>query len=351
MKLESVLALKQQVLTEVDEKFGVNSNAPEAEQLLSQKPGDRVAVGYSQIAKNNFRLELRVQRHDQWAYTFAETVVEEVNGEANVEVIPVIEIPSGKDTKEANRCSPIIDRDAGALQIGLSIGPKDSGIGTLGAFISRRDGDYVLSCNHVMVRKKGASILKGHERGDSIYHPGRERNYRLDATREIGCLSNYLPLSEVEENDLDCAIAKLDSGWSYDGTSIPTGLSYPNEGKSISIMTNPDERLQRDMVVSKIGRTTCHTQGLVRAVDIDRLTVNMAGAGKLLFRNVFEIRSTTKEKPFSLPGDSGSLVFSEDGLEAIGLVFAGGYRDDGYKLTYVCKLQPILDWAEAKLLN
>jgi|GEM_PF-2624231 len=351
MKLESVLALKQQVLAEIDEKFGVNSNTPEAEQLLNQRPGKRVAVGYSQIAKNNFRLELRVQRHDQWAHTYAESVVADAKGEANIEVIPVIEIPSGKDTKEANRCSPILDRDTEALQLGLSIGPKDSGIGSLGAIISRRDGDYVLSCNHVMVRKNGALITHGNERGDSIYHPGREPNYRLDATREIGCLTNYIPLSKDEENDLDCAIAKLDSGWNYDIMRIPSGLQYPNEGRSISVMSNPDEHLRRDMTVGKIGRTTCYTQGLVRAVDIDRLTVNMPGVGKLLFRNVFEIRSATKEKPFSLPGDSGSLVFSEDGFEAIGLVFAGGYRDDGFKLTYVCKLQPILEWAHAKLLN
>ncbi len=116
-------------------------------------------------------------------------------------------------------------------------------------------------------------------------------------------------------------------------------------------MQDEEQTLQRDMVMCKIGRTTCYTRGVLRAVDLDRVPVNVPGEGILLFKNVIEIRSLTTDKPFSLPGDSGSLVFTEDGLEAIGIVFSGGWREDGYKVSYVCKLEPILKWANAELLN
>jgi len=349
MRYNSVVALKEEILNEIDSKISSDTSGPSVEQIIGQAPGDRIAVGYSQIEANNFRLELRIQRKDQWAFSFAEAVVKRAKGEANFEIIPQIEIPTAIESKEQVPRSPIIET-GGQLEIGISIGPRDSGVGTLGAFISRADGNYILSCNHVMVSTIGARITKSFTQGDSIYHPGREAGVRLDATREIAKLSNYVPLSRTEENDIDSAIAKLEDNWGHTVTQVPFGRHYPNEGRVITVMHKPDEQLQRDMVVCKIGRSTLYTRGLVRAVDIDRLPVRMYGQGNLLFSDVIEIRSIKKDEPFSVPGDSGSLVFTENGLEAIGLVFSGGWRNDSYKLTYVCKLNPILEWAEAQLL-
>ncbi len=137
MKYESVLALKEEILGEIDKKLGVESSEAEFEFLRGLRPENRIAVGYSQISKSNFRLELRIQRRDQWAFRFAEEVVESTNGETNFEIIPKIEIPSGRETKATPVCTPIIDRPE-SLQIGLSIGTRDSSIGTLGAFLSRQ---------------------------------------------------------------------------------------------------------------------------------------------------------------------------------------------------------------------
>jgi hypothetical protein len=54
------------------------------------------------------------------------------------------------------------------------------------------------------------------------------------------------------------------------------------------------------------------------------------------FENIWSIVSTTSEGPFSLPGDSGSLVRTSDNTQALGLVFAGGKG-----LSYVIPLQEL----------
>lgn len=353
MKYEAVLELKQELLEDIDSKLNETGGLHNFEAIVHQHPEDRIAIGHSQIEQGNFRLELRIQRRDLWAFKYAEALIERVKSEANYEIIPRIEIPAGTAAKAQVRCTPIIDHKAGRLQIGLSIGPKDSGVGTLGAFLARSDGNYILSCNHVMVSGTKPQILDEHGHGDAIFHPGRESGYRLDATRRIATLANYPIVSRTEENELDCAIAKLEPSWNYDVTQVPKGFNYPNEGQTITAMKDPDQQLRRDMIMCKIGRTTCFTRGLLRAIDIARLPVFLPGEGNVVFSEVLEVRSATKDEPFSLPGDSGSLVYTETekGLEAVGLVFAGGMREDGFKVSYVCKLNPILEWAKADLLN
>jgi hypothetical protein len=346
MNFASVLAFKQEVLAEINQKLIQPQSENLVEAILDQTPAKRIAVGYSQIKKNQFRLELRVQRRDRSAYRYAEAIVERARGDANLEIIPKIEIPSINEVRKTKPCTPIVERGQGALQLGMSIGPRDSGVGTLGAFLSRPDGDYILSCQHVMVAGNPGTA----NRRDPIFHPGREIDFQLDANCRIAGLENFVYFSRDTENQIDCAIAKLDSDWDYDMTRIPLNTGYPNEGKPITLMKNPEERLTRDTVMCKIGRSTCYTQGLLRAIDLDQLTVHLHGQGNLVFSNIIEIRSTSPDNPFSLAGDSGGLVFTED-LQAVGLVFAGGMREDGHKVSYVCRLDSILTWAKADLLT
>lgn len=351
MNYESVCDLKQEILHTIDTTLRFGKDGATSQALVRQPVEKRIAVGYSQVAEGEFRLELRIQRRDQWAYRFAEAQVERTHGEVNFEVIPRIEVPSRHAARSQGNCMPIVNLSDGRLHIGLSIGPNDGGTGTLGAFLSRKDGNYILSCSHVMVAGGSPVISSETVSGDPIFHPGREMGVRLDATRQIAQLSNYVLLSSQVENDIDCAIARLGDRWDYDTTRVPLNLTYPNEGRIITPMADPHLNLQRDMVVCKIGRTTCFTQGLVRAVGLDRLPVFVPDRGNVFFSDVIEIRSTQANQPFSLPGDSGALVYTDNGLEAVGLVFAGGEREDGYKVSFVCNLDPILKWAEADLLH
>jgi hypothetical protein len=77
------------------------------------------------------------------------------------------------------------------------------------------------------------------------------------------------------------------------------------------------------MEVKKFGRTTGLTQGEVEAKVTSPMAVEYVAKhfrGIVWFKDVWTVRG--KGEPFALQGDSGSLVVTEDGSEAVGMVFA-----------------------------
>jgi hypothetical protein len=85
------------------------------------------------------------------------------------------------------------------------------------------------------------------------------------------------------------------------------------------------------------------THGKVTAIELDDVVVGYDDElGELTFDNQIEIQSTGTG-PFSRGGDSGSLVYREDGV-AIGLLFAGSESggDNGSGLTYVNPIDAVL---------
>ena len=75
--------------------------------------------------------------------------------------------------------------------------------------------------------------------------------------------------------------------------------------------------------VSKIGRTTSVTYGQVTAIELDNVVVGYGDElGELTLRPTRSRSSPPGTGPFSRGGDSGSLVYREDGV-ALGLLFAG----------------------------
>jgi hypothetical protein len=97
-------------------------------------------------------------------------------------------------------------------------------------------------------------------------------------------------------------------------------------------------------VVSKIGRTTGFKQGLVKAIALDNVSVRTP-IGNLMFDDTIEIEWLPDKKPFSKPGDSGSVVFVEDDLSVIGLHFAGGHKQNGARrigVSYSCNIRTVL---------
>jgi hypothetical protein len=76
------------------------------------------------------------------------------------------------------------------------------------------------------------------------------------------------------------------------------------------------------MTVFKTGRTTRHTRGRVRAVNVNNYQVNM-GIGVARFDNQILVEmANTPVAPFSRPGDSGSLIVDGSG-QPVALLFAG----------------------------
>ncbi len=120
----------------------------------------------------------------------------------------------------------------------------------------------------------------------------------------------------VAPMQLDAAVAEvidksLVTSWQGDddnGYDTPTLTASPTSG----------------MKVKKVGRTTGLTMGTVEAfVPTPWVLPYKAGkfAATVWFTDTWTVRSDGDD-PFALPGDSGSLVVSEDGKAVIGLLFA-----------------------------
>jgi hypothetical protein len=88
----------------------------------------------------------------------------------------------------------------------------------------------------------------------------------------------------------------------------------------------------------------------VTAIEVDDVIVNY-DSGDFTFDGQFEIKSE-QEGPFSLGGDSGSLIMDAEG-HARGLLFAGSDvgGKNGKGLTYATELGIVLSTLKAKLAN
>jgi hypothetical protein len=84
------------------------------------------------------------------------------------------------------------------------------------------------------------------------------------------------------------------------------------------------------MRVKKVGRTTGLTFGEVEAHINTPTPIEYKAKhfkGTVWFRNIWTVRARNSQY-FALPGDSGSLVVSEDGATAVGILFAGNPAGD-----------------------
>jgi hypothetical protein len=120
---------------------------------------------------------------------------------------------------------------------------------------------------------------------------------------------------QVARQEVDAAIFRIeDEGFvtSWQGQS-----AYDTPAKTAPLAAG--------MKVKKIGRTTGLTTGRVVGPVLTPLEVPYQSANfrsKVHFTGVWFVQSIGGD-PFSEPGDSGSLVVTEDGQHAVGLLFGG----------------------------
>jgi hypothetical protein len=349
MKLESVMELKRTIEDTLQVEEG-RRRGNQLQGLVNPKTAGRLAVGYSQRAKSEYQLEFRVQRYAGAAHRKAERFKSELaHDEANIEIIPLIEIPARSAIEAITPGSALRGRKR-PLHIGLSIGHASGGAGTLGAFVGDDDGrEYILSNNHVLALMGQAKLH------DPIYQPGRPDEARLMARHTVGELFDFSVVSREEHNDADSAVALLVDGIDHDGNKIPAGIGASLGGKSIASEAGDPVVLgmQKDETLCKIGRTTGFTEGRLSAIALSNVPVRTP-IGNVLFDNVIEINWTSPSQPFTQPGDSGSLVFTKKGLIPIGLHFAGGLKRIAGKdvgVSYSCSLATVLAAHDVSLLE
>jgi hypothetical protein len=114
-------------------------------------------------------------------------------------------------------------------------------------------------------------------------------------------------------------------GDDVDGFDTPGTVAAPRSG----------------MRVKKFGRTTGFTTGTIEAFVPTPWVLPYKSRrfnAEVWFQDTWTIR-TDDGSAFALPGDSGSLVVTEDGTSAVGLIFAVNNRG-GYAI--FCELSRVL---------
>jgi hypothetical protein len=217
------------------------------------------------------------------------------------------------------------------LRPGVSIAHVDVSAGTLGAFVTVDGAVHALSNFHVLAGSPQAGV------GDLVLQPGPADGGTAPGDR-VGTLAATVPLVPGRTGTVDCAIALLDDP-AVDAT-------YPVGAITRTTVAAGGE------LVAKIGRTTAVTEGRVTAIELDEVVVGYGEElGELRFDDQIEVESTGAG-PFSRGGDSGSLVYRQDGV-ALGLLFAGSETggENGTGLTYVNPIDAVLTALGARLVG
>ncbi len=239
---------------------------------------------------------------------------------------------SAERRRTPNSCRP--------LEIGASIGHHGVSAGTLGCFARKRDGGGIglLSNNHVFADTNRATA------GDKILQPARSDGGKSKAPEfHVASLHKFIPIlfDSGTFNLADCAFAHL-----LDGVDAEPLIVRDPDDPSNTWEVGAIESLIYDLLpVKKVGRTTALTEGFVEAVEVDNVSVNMKpGSHPRMARFDKQIAVSGHREAFSKPGDSGSLVFTEDG-RPVALLFAGTERGGAANLgiTYANPISLVLD--------
>jgi hypothetical protein len=211
----------------------------------------------------------------------------------------------------------------GRIACGSSCAPSgENYAGTIGALVSDGTQILALSNNHVFAACNHMPI------GMPILSPAT-RDARPDrrAPTEICRHERMIELRSGDPKlvplmSLDAAVARVpnqDTVTSWQGDEI-NGYDTPS--------TVVD--LKAEMRVKKFGRTTGFTIGVVEAYIPTPWILPYKStkfSATVWFENTWTVRSIDGD-PFVLGGDSGSLIVTEDGSAAVGLLFAGNNKGD-----------------------
>ncbi|MBY0257523.1 hypothetical protein [Methylobacterium sp.] len=231
------------------------------------------------------------------------------------------------------------------LRMGHSVGHHRITAGTIGCFGIDRDGRVgILSNNHVLANTNRARV------GDIILQPGRADGGRMqNADHHVAKLEAFVPIDfdPMASNLVDCAFARLDPGRDCVPNRID-GILADADGWDIS---DVEDLLIEQTPVKKVGRTTDLREGLVEAIDVDNIQVQMITGARprfAMFNRQVVISGTGR--PFSQGGDSGALICTQDGRPAA-LLFAGTESGglNGHGITYANPIRSVLDALEIEI--
>ncbi|KKN44448.1 hypothetical protein LCGC14_0692950 [marine sediment metagenome] len=188
------------------------------------------------------------------------------------------------------------------LMPGYSIGHHRITAGTAGAIGLLNGWPVVISNSHVLARSNSIQTQRASVY-DPIVQPGRADGGRAGRDT-VAWLAGWVPLDEAGVNRADLA-------WAWLGQNMRWRGGQPGIG-----WVAGRREAEFGLYVQKTGRSTGHTKGGYIFDPRVFMEVNF-GFAKLQFEDVFMVQRMSE------PGDSGSLIVTDPGNEAVGLVFAG----------------------------
>jgi hypothetical protein len=222
---------------------------------------------------------------------------------------------------------------------GMSISPMNANyVGTLGCFVrgvtAGAEQIYALSNNHVLADVNTLPV------GTPIVQPGPETG-PTNPANIFAALTAFVPVqfpvsrSARVVNHFDAAIARVADQRLIQVHAILGIRNYiPNLAAPVP-----------GTPVTKSGRTTGITAGVITAIHVNGVQVNYgtrANPRVAVFDDVIEIIGNAGQ-PFSLPGDSGSVIIESNTGRPVALLFAGdGRTTDACDLAGVCRQFQVL---------
>jgi hypothetical protein len=237
---------------------------------------------------------------------------------------------------------------AGPIELGTSGGNVNdiSGntccSGTLGSLVIRNGILYILSNNHVLAKSDFATADPIGSAGDAISQPGitdapKPNTCTTVGTKTVANLSAFFNLQTGPAPKVDAAIAEVVSGMVdgsgsilFLGNTQTSGIPDPGAPTAgVGIAPGTAMGSPHNGLVVKSGRTTGLTCSSIIAANVATsvdYTQNCDGTGTKFTVNYTDLVQVTGGN-FSAPGDSGSLIVTQDTAETVALLFAGNDSD------------------------
>ncbi|MEM9546632.1 MAG: hypothetical protein AAGA77_11710 [Bacteroidota bacterium] len=195
--------------------------------------------------------------------------------------------------------SDIMDTSIAPICGGYSIGPCGANLyGTLGIIFTYQDIKYILSNTHVLLERPPASP------GSPICHPTVNFGGDIKNSKVGEYVGGF-----IGERNVDASVARIiDDRYS---DAKPNYILELKETAGIAVA-------MVDMEVEKFGRSTLHTKGKVVSTDYTS-TVTYPNFGTFIFKNQLRIASNDPIRPFSIGGDSGSIIVNKQ-KQIVGMI-------------------------------
>ncbi|HJP93632.1 MAG TPA: hypothetical protein VJ875_16860 [Pyrinomonadaceae bacterium] len=180
--------------------------------------------------------------------------------------------------------------------------PYPSSIGTLGCFAKDQAGNaYLITASYVLALDNKGQI------GDRIFVEGESPSNGDQPVARIS--ANSLLATEDSESTIGIAAARLEPGVVPDHEAMPAPWMIERVGSA-----KFNDR------VAKVGRTSGLTIGVVDSIG---LHIRLGGSS---IDGCFQISGVNGSR-FTLPGDGGAVIVTEDG-RAVGLLIASFLGSD-----------------------